>query len=65
MTNSKNVTDPKNIKIDELADDELNKVSGGDGDGTQTGGGGGKGTGGGKKHWWTGGDDGNSSSNIA
>ena len=53
------------VEIDELTMDELNEVSGGEGDGTHTGGGGGKGTGGGRKHWWAGGDNGAAVANIA
>jgi bacteriocin-like protein len=54
-----------NVEINELTIDQLNEVTGGEGDGTHTGGGGGKGTGGGRKHWWAGADNGNSVANIA
>jgi hypothetical protein len=46
-----------NVEIDELTIDQLDVVTGGEGDGTHTGGGGGNGTGGGRKHWWAGGDN--------
>jgi bacteriocin-like protein len=55
----------RELNVRELNIDELNEVSGGEGDGTHTGGGGGNGTGGGRKHWWAGADDGNSVANIA
>jgi bacteriocin-like protein len=54
-----------NVEIDELTIDQLEQVTGGEGDGSHTGGGGGNGTGGGRKHWWAGGDSGASVANIA
>ena len=54
-----------NVEIDELTIDQLDEVTGGEGDGSHTGGGGGKGTGGGRKHWWAGADNGASVANIA